>query len=153
MPRISVPGLFDPVFPAARPIADDSDLISPKAIRLRLLALKEALDHLPRHAMRLARWRARRGLKTISRTSPFRPGSAPGYPRTSPREIDAILSDCHYFAREAWAKPDRSRGFCTIGEFSAGSAGRALARLWFGAARASLPPCGEGGRGADGWGW
>ena len=103
LPRISVPGLFDPVFPAARPIADDGDLISPNAIRRRLLSLRHALDTLPRQAKRLARWRARQGLKKIGRMSPFRPGFAPGFHRTHPREIDAILGDCHYFAREAWA--------------------------------------------------
>ena len=103
LPRISVPGLFDPIFPAAAPLPTDDDLISPAAIRRRLLALRHALDTLPRQALRLARWRARRGLKKIGRMSPFRPGFAPGYHRTHPREIDAILGDCHYFAREAWA--------------------------------------------------
>jgi hypothetical protein len=108
IPRISVPGLFDPIFPPAEPLASGDDLISPGAIRRRLIALRHALDNLPRHAKRLARWKARRGLKTISRMSPFRPGFAPGFHRTSPREIDAILADCHYFARKAWDRPDTS---------------------------------------------
>ena len=108
IPRISVPGLFDPVFELPKPIPDDSDLISPAAIRRRLLALQEALDHLPRQAKRLARWRARRNLARQAqkwkpgRVSPFRPGFAPGFHRHKPREIDAILSDCHHFAQEAW---------------------------------------------------
>ncbi len=108
LPRISVPGLFDPVFPAPKPLASDDDPISPDAIRRRLLALRHALDTLPRQAKRLARWRARLGLKKIARLSPFRPGFAPGLHRTRPREIDAILGDCHYFAREAWYRPDTS---------------------------------------------
>ena len=108
LPRISVPGLFDPVFPPARPITDDGDLISPNAIRSRLLALRHALDNLPRQARRLARWRARGALKKTGRRSPFRPGFAPGYHRTHPREIDAILADCHHFAHEAWYKADTS---------------------------------------------
>ena len=108
LPRISIPGFTDPVFPAARPIASDDDLISPNAIRRRLLALRHALDNLPRQRLRLARWRARQGLKKIGRRSPFRPGFAPGYHRTKPREIDAILADCHHFAHEAWYKADTS---------------------------------------------
>ena len=111
MPRISIPGLFDPVFPLPAPLPADDDLISPNAIRRRLLALRHALDTLPRQAKRLARWRARLGLKRIGRLSPFRPGFAPGFHRTKPREIDAILGDCHYFARQAWAewaRPDTS---------------------------------------------
>jgi hypothetical protein len=40
--------------------------------------------------------------------SPLRPGFAPGFHRTNTKEIDAILSDCHYFAREAWDRPDTS---------------------------------------------
>ena len=108
VPRISVPGLFDPVFPAPTPIASDDDLISPNAIRRRLLALRHALDTLPRQARRLARWRARQGLKKIGRRSPFRPGFAPGLHRTYPREIDAILADCHHFAHEAWYNADTS---------------------------------------------
>jgi hypothetical protein len=114
VPRISVPGLFDPVFIPPQLLASEDDLISPKAIRLRLLALKAALDHLPRHARRLARWKARGELASKaekwkpSRMSPFRPGLAPGFHRTNTREIDEILTDCHYFARQAWDRPDTS---------------------------------------------
>ncbi len=102
LPRISVSGLIDPVFAATKPMTGEDDLVSPKAIRLRLLALRHALDHLPRQAMRLARWRARQQLKKVGRLSPFRPGFAPGYHRHKQRDIDAILGDCHYFARQVW---------------------------------------------------
>jgi hypothetical protein len=108
LPRISVPGLFDPVFASPKPLASGDDLISPTAIRRRLIALRHALDHLPRHASRLARWRARRDLRKAGRMTPFRPGFAPGYHRTNQRGIDAILGDCHYFARQAWDSPDTS---------------------------------------------
>jgi hypothetical protein len=107
-PRISVPGLFDPVFPPARPVPafrpapESDDLISPDALRRRLIAMRHALDNLPRQAMRLARWRARRALKKIGRLSPFRPGFAPGYQRQNHREIDLILADCHHYAQDAW---------------------------------------------------
>ena len=108
LPRISVPGLIDPIFAAAKPVSGEDDLISPAAIRSRLLALQNALDHLDRNARRLARWRARQGMKKVSRLSPFRPGLAPWMHRHEPREIDGILGDCLYFAREAWEKPDTS---------------------------------------------
>ena len=114
LPRISVPGFIDPVFAAAMPISSADDLISPAAIRRRLQALKHALDHLPRQAMRLARWRARGELARKAekwkpgRMSPMRPGFAPGYHRTDKREIDRIISDVHFFAQEAWGKWDRT---------------------------------------------
>ena len=108
MPRISVPGLIDPVF-ADRFIPLKDDPIDCASLRRRLRAVKEALDNLPRHARRLARWRMRGELARQSgvsskpaRLTPFRPGFAPGYHRNEPDEIDVILGDCHYFARQAW---------------------------------------------------
>jgi hypothetical protein len=113
MPRISVPGLFDPVFTEKFiPMRDDP--VDCAALRRRLRALKEALENLPRHARRLARWKAKRELARQSavikpgRVSPFRPGFAPGYHRHEREEIDVILGDCHYFAVEAWRGADTS---------------------------------------------
>ena len=113
IPRISVPGLFDPVFPEPTPVPERDDPIDTAALVRRIAALKSALDDLPRQARRLARWRARGELARTSevrpgRLSPFRPGFAPGFHRTSRQEIDDILADCHHFAREAWEKPDTS---------------------------------------------
>lgn len=107
LPRISVPGFINPAFAAETP-ATENDLVSPAAIHRRLLALRHALDNLPREARRLVRWRTRQTPKKTGRLSPFRPGFAPGYQRHGPREIDAILSDCHYFAQEAWYKTNTS---------------------------------------------
>jgi hypothetical protein len=113
LPRISVPGLFDPVFPQQATL-DTDDMIAASALGRRVQALRFALDHLPQQARRLARWKARRelarraGLKP-DRLSPFRPGFAPGYHRSKPQEVDDILSECHHFAREAWDwTPDTS---------------------------------------------
>jgi hypothetical protein len=114
IPRISVPGLFDPVFPP-QPVLDSGDMVAASALGRRVQALRFALDNLPREAKRLARWKARRELarqaerRKPGRLSPFRPGFAPGYHRTKPQEVDDILSECHHFAREAWNwKPDTS---------------------------------------------
>jgi hypothetical protein len=113
LPRISVPGLFDPVFPD-QPALDNDDMIASAALGRRVQALRYALVHLPQQARRLARWKARRELEGQAerpkpgRLSPFRPGYAPGYHRSKPQEIDDILSECHHFAREAWDAPDTS---------------------------------------------
>ena len=114
--RISVPGLFDPVFPDLVPVPSRDDPIDTAALVRRIAALKSALDDLPRQARRLARWKARGELARTSevrskpgRLSPFRPGFAPGFHRHEPQEIDEILADCHHFAREAWEwTPDTS---------------------------------------------
>jgi hypothetical protein len=114
LPRISVPGLFDPVFPEPTPIPSRDDCIDSAALVRRIQALKQALDNLPREARRLARWKARGELarraqsRKPARLSPFRPGFAPGFHRADRREIDTILRDCHYFANEAWRGPDTS---------------------------------------------
>ena len=113
LPRISVPGLFDPVFPD-QPALDINDMVASAALGRRVQALRFALDHLPRQAKRLARWKAKRELERQAekprpgRLSPFRPGYAPGYHRSSRQEVDDILSECHHFAREAWDAPDTS---------------------------------------------
>jgi hypothetical protein len=113
IPRISVPGLFDPVFPP-QPIHNIDDMIASSALGRRVQALRSALDNLPRQAKRLARWKAKRELERQAalkpgRMSPFRPGYAPGFHRSKPQEVDDILSECHHFAREAWEwQPDTS---------------------------------------------
>jgi hypothetical protein len=115
IPRISVPGLFDPVFPEPAPVPSSDDPIDTSALLRRIAALKAALDNLPRQARRLARWKARRELARRAevwkpdRSSPMRPGFAPGFHRTNRQEIDGILADCHHFAAEAWEwTPDTS---------------------------------------------
>ena len=113
IPRISVPGLFDPAFLPPRPIPSEDEAIAAGELCRRLQALKHALETLPKQARRLARWRAkgelaRHAASKPGRLSPFRPGFAPGYHRHEPNEIDQILGDCHYFAVEAWKRQDTS---------------------------------------------
>jgi len=109
VPRISVPG-WTPLFPVApKHEPSPNDPIDAGYLRLRLDALARALSDLPRQAMRLARWHARREALRKSgragRLSPLRPGPAyglrrPGSPRPE-HEIDDVLRDVHYFAWEA----------------------------------------------------
>ena len=104
------PASFDPVFPQVTPVPNRDDPIGTAALLRRIRSLKDALDNLPRHARRLARWKAKgelarkpREIQKPGRLSPFRPGLAPGKHVNEERGIDAVLGDCHYFARLAWA--------------------------------------------------
>lgn len=99
-PRISVPGVTEP-----RPVPDGwipspEDEVGAESLCRRLAALKRALDDLDGHAMRLARWKARRelGLLRCPRASPMRPGRPPGYRKRSCHEVDDVLRECHSLA-------------------------------------------------------
>ncbi len=113
MPRISIPGVFDPVFPAPQPATSAEELVSAASILNRLDALQRALNNLPREARRLARWQSRHSLSFEGsapskplRLSPFRPGLPPGYRKRHLHPVDDVLGDCHYFALEACSLPD-----------------------------------------------
>jgi hypothetical protein len=65
----------------------------------RLEALKHALETLPRQAMRLVRWQAKRAaMQNPKFTSPLRPGRPPGHRANPKLEIDYILKECHALA-------------------------------------------------------
>ncbi len=91
------------------------ELVSSVSLCQRLNALQSALVNLPGQARRLARWQARRDLM-LKRKGPFRPvrmsvcrpGLPPGWRQRQLHEVDDILRDCHYFAREAGERPDTS---------------------------------------------
>jgi hypothetical protein len=121
VPRISFLSLPDPTVaaifaaraarapaPAAAPAPPSDGLASAKSLTRRLVALKAALEDLPRQAKRLARWPQRRkeapGHKFLS---PLRPGRPPGYRRKPIHEVDEVLIECDDLAWEAM-KPDTS---------------------------------------------
>ncbi|MBK8457871.1 MAG: hypothetical protein IPL47_12815 [Phyllobacteriaceae bacterium] len=117
-PRISAPGVVEPVFlPVVAPSPDD--LIPAARLVRRLCALKAALDDLPRQALRLARRQARMVRPTFSPRgrrwpegpdvgasnggdafprSPLRPGRPPGSRRRGRDLIDEVLAECHGLA-------------------------------------------------------
>ncbi|NRC55728.1 hypothetical protein [Neoaquamicrobium sediminum] len=109
-PRISFPGAADRR-PLPQPPAPDDPLDATR-LGLRLRALADALDDLPKHARRFARWRARRDREVtagrVRRLSPLRPGRPPGARRSSTREIHEVLADLQWFAQQALARPDTS---------------------------------------------
>jgi hypothetical protein len=114
-PRISVPGWSTPYFPPAYVPPTGDDPINAAQLFRRLAALKHALETLPKQARRLVRWQAKSLLKLKTeiipkprRVSALRSGPPPGHRRRGPHLVDRILSDCHYFAREAGKKPDTS---------------------------------------------
>jgi hypothetical protein len=65
----------------------------------RVAAMKFALETIPRQALRLVRWQAKREAMTAPQfTHPLRPGLPPGYATKPKREIDFILKECHGLA-------------------------------------------------------
>ena len=97
---------------ARRPVADPppppDGLVGAARLTRRLLALKVALEDLPRQARRLARWRVRReSAPSVKFKSPLRPGHPPGHRRKPVHEVDAVLIECHGLACDA-LKPDTS---------------------------------------------
>jgi hypothetical protein len=86
--------------------------ISAISLGRRLLALKHALDNLPKQAKRLARWYAVRdaALKQIRphRLSPMRPGTPVGLPKRQRSEVQEVLLECHLLAIYAREQHDSS---------------------------------------------
>ena len=59
----------------------------------------DAVQDIPRHAMRLARWQARpKEDRRPERWSPLRPGRPPGFRQRPIHEVDEILKECHWLA-------------------------------------------------------
>ncbi len=134
VPRISVPGYSEP-FTIRLSSADDP--IDATRLALRLKALGAALDDLPRHAKRFARWRARLARRPSSpppcgeglgmgvrhrrashrlvhaiprsrRLWPLRPGRPPGWRRKPVHEVHEVLDVLHGLAHWVLEAPDTS---------------------------------------------
>jgi hypothetical protein len=108
VPRITFIGLTE-----LRPIPErhepsPGDAVDATRLYRRLVALKHALDDLPRAARRLARWRARQEAKPFGRTSPLRPGYAPGRRKRRTHEVDEVLHDLQLQAQYALKSPNTS---------------------------------------------
>lgn len=123
LPAHSVPRILSFDGAPWRPLPPrPDDLLDATRIGLRLAALGRALDDLPGHARRFARWRTRRTLagagaqerSRIRRLSPLKPGLPPGLPRREARgqrtthEVYHTLRELHGLARWALADPDTS---------------------------------------------
>ena len=88
------------------------DQIDATRLALRLAGISRALADLPAQAQRYARWKARNAARKVGRVvvprSPLRPGRAPGWRVRSKDEINEVLADMQYFAREVLRAPDTS---------------------------------------------
>ena len=94
--------------PVAVPAPPPDGLVNAQPLSRRLQALKGVLEDLPRQAMRLARWRARRAAaKNPKFLSPLRPGRPPGRRRKPTHLVDEVLIELHGLAFDA-LKPDTS---------------------------------------------
>lgn len=86
--------------------------IAAASLGRRLLALKAALENLPKQARRLARWYEQRDLARQQNQphlfSPIRPGLPVGYRKHRREEIDEVMLDCHSLARMAIDRVDSS---------------------------------------------
>lgn len=73
----------------------------------RIVALRHALETIPKQVQRLAQWRARRALRAgPGRVSPMRSGRPPGHRARAMHPIDLVLRDCDWLARYALMPPD-----------------------------------------------
>jgi hypothetical protein len=92
--------------------APDKTPVSAASLGLRILALKHALENLPKHARRLARWYEQRDLAYAKnlphRYSPMRPGPAPYSRKRKDHEVDEVLLECHLLAIYAGERQDSS---------------------------------------------
>jgi hypothetical protein len=90
-----------PPVPDVKKRVDDGTVNAVYLIR-RLHAVMDALQNIHRHAMRLALWQARpKEERRPERWSPLRPGRPPGFRQRPIHEVDEILKECHWLARNA----------------------------------------------------
>ena len=107
-PRVAALWASRPSLATPAPVPLPDDLLSIERLTRRLQALKSALDDLPHQARRLARWRLRReNVPSLQYKSPLRPGRPPGHRKKKVHEVDEVLAECHWLARDA-LKPDTS---------------------------------------------
>jgi hypothetical protein len=131
VPRISVPGYSTP-FPIPPPPSPD-DPVDAARLGRRFAALALALDDLPAHARRFARWRARGADAIVAQNKnrdaaaqtgetrhlpyrrarprriwPLRPGRPPGWRRRPEYEVHEVLNVTHGLAFDVLERRDTS---------------------------------------------
>jgi hypothetical protein len=89
---------------ASAPAPEEKDVedgtVNATPLCRRLAAIKLALEDLPRQARRFARWRARPiEERRPQLTTPLRVGRPPGHRKRQTHEVDEILNECHWLAR------------------------------------------------------
>ena len=111
MPRITIIGYDDdddrPAPPPPPSVPTEDDLLDADGLCNRLLALKTALDDLPRQAKRMVRLKARDPRQFVFK-HPMRPGLPPGWRWKGEEEIDEVLKVCHQIA--GWTRQELEPG-------------------------------------------
>jgi hypothetical protein len=98
-PQPAAPAPPAPVVQEADATVDDGT-VNARHLCRRLFAIVDALEDIPRQAMRLARWRSRPvEERRPPRSSPLRSGRPPGHRKRHIHEVDEILKECHWLAR------------------------------------------------------
>ena len=89
-----------PAAPPPAPAPEKDDTVNAGPLCRRLFAIIGALEDLPRQAKRLARWQARPVEERRPQlTTPLRIGRPPGFRKRQAHEVDEILAECHWLAR------------------------------------------------------
>ena len=99
-PRLSMPGIDDPVFAATA-----EEKVDTARVRARLSSLRDVLSDVPKTAWRLVRMQARAALRKRWILSPLRPGWPPGHRAAGTHPVDGVLADCHALAFHALHGP------------------------------------------------
>jgi hypothetical protein len=88
---------------------NDEGMVNALGVCRRLLALKAALENLQAQAVRLAQWQAKPiEERRPERWSPLRAGRAPGLCQRARDELDVILKECDWLARNVMPSLDTS---------------------------------------------
>jgi len=99
----------EPVPAAGGEAKADDGMVNSLRVCRRLLALKAALENLQAQAMRLAQWQAKPiEERRPERWSPLRAGRAPGLCQRAKHELDVILKECDWLARNVMPALDTS---------------------------------------------
>ena len=107
VPRIALIGDTDMPRAAVDPAAE-ADSVEGAPLLRRVEAVRDALDHLPREARRLARWQARRmAARRPGRVSALRSGRPPGHRAEATHPVDVLLRETQHLALLAQV-PDTS---------------------------------------------
>jgi hypothetical protein len=88
--------------PPKREVPAPDGTVSASRLHRRLAAITQALDDLPRQALRMAHWKIRRDRieRPVFRV-PMRPGRPPGHRKKPKHEVDLVLKECHALAWDA----------------------------------------------------
>ncbi len=107
-PRVPLFLRTPPVVPEPEPLPVADGTVNAVRLCRRLAALKSALEDLPRQARRYVRWQAKPSdARRPQLASALRRGAPPGHRNKPIHQVDEILTECDWLARQA-QQPDTS---------------------------------------------